>query len=167
MVVALECHAAWQAQDWSGLRIAYRSALRTCQPAWASLDRLAFVGIDTLLRWKDGKRNPLLPIRSALNRANLRELTDSDTPEDIFNDWIQLLIDMDDSAAFPEWASHLYHLQIHRLDGWVNYWVQRPPSAMDWDNLPLAIKQTVRSVVTQPPEPPTDPLLEPALEFSR
>ena len=156
-----ETHAAWRAQDWSGLKIAYRSAYKGLPATWLGTSAdIAFAGIDAVLRWRAGLE-PLENLRKILLRKDFETITDMDMADDLHNDWIHLLSAMEHPSAGVEWASWIQQMHLQKRDGWLRYWLDhRPSTPIPWEAMPIGLSRHLHSVIEEPPPPFCDPLLQ-------
>ena len=153
-----ECHAAWHAEDWPGLRRTYQAALNSFQPEWPTSELMGLASIESVLRWKAGGKNALDRLRHVLHTPNLDDVAGDGTYQDLINDWIHLVMQMDHPDASREWASHVHWLHLHRMDGWVAYFLTHRPERIEWQTLSLNTAKTVQTLLQHPPEPYCDPL---------
>lgn len=153
-----ELHAAWQAEDWSGLKIAYRTAHKHVPRSWAgtTID-YAFLGIDAVLRWRAGLK-PLDSLRQVLLRCDRDAVIDEGLADDLSRDWLELLLAMDHPQAPAEWAGAVDRLHRATRDGWVVYWMARKPHTIPWEALPIETAYQVQQLMNDPPGPFVDNL---------
>jgi len=153
-------HAAWQQHDWTGLERAYRESQDAAPTAWATLSYLGLAGVHAAIQVHQGHPHSLQLLEDTLALPNLQDFVDLNIENDLIQDWIQLLIKTNDPRAFREWGHHVVTMHLKNLPGWVSSMLRQRPHGESWDSLPQHEAQTLRRILSDPPQVPEDLLIQ-------
>lgn len=155
-------YIAWRKRDWDQLAHILHQARETFVWTDGGRDDLLLSGLHAALDIHKGDEAGLGRLEQVLLLPNFDAAAGDGAHRDVLFDYLQLLLDIEHPAATVEWASAVHTAHSTGRDGWVHFYLQRPPALLNMASVPLAIRVAVQQVMDSPPEVTRDALIEEA-----